>query len=154
MTKLFVGFKKLSETAKLPKAPEHGNVGWDIFSDQDISLVPGTTKKISTNIQLASFEQRGGSEIDHLPFMKIEGRSGMASKGVFPVGGIIDPNYRGEIGVVLTYNNRFGDNYDIKKGDRIAQLVFYDTYASVDFSLVEEIQETNRGSSGFGSSGR
>lgn len=148
-----IQFKKLSETAKLPKPPEYGNVGWDIFSDQDISLTPGTTKKISTNIQLASFEQRGFSG-NQLVYMKIEGRSGMASKGVFPVGGIIDPNYRGEIGVVLTYNNRFGDNYDIKKGDRIAQLVFYETAGIIDMSLTEEIQETNRGSSGFGSSGR
>lgn len=153
MNVIVVKFKKMSETAKLPERPKFGNVGWDISSDEDVVLAPGTTKKISTNIQLAEFSNRGGGEY---AYMKIEGRSGLAAKGIFPVGGIIDPNYRGEIGVVLTYNNRFADNYQIKKGDRIAQLVFYSYHYNGNIVMEEarEIQATDRGNQGFGSSGR
>lgn len=156
---LKVGFKRMSETATLPKRPDNGNVGWDLYSDQNLFLVPGTTKLVSTNIQLASFgEEKTQDSHGKMTYMKIEGRSGMAVKGIFPVGGIIDPNYRGEIGVVLTYNNRWGDNYEIKKGDRIAQLVFYQVVNNTDSSIHifenTEVDETNRGSSGFGSSGR
>ncbi len=145
-----VKFKKMSPTATIPRAQNPGDIGFDICADEDASIIPGTTKKISTNLQLADFDAEAGM------FIKIEGRSGMASKGIFPVGGIVDPSYRGEIAVVLTYNQRFGDNYEIRRGDRIAQLVFYKVGTGSTMSLEEtnEVTQTNRNDAGFGSSGR
>jgi len=86
--------------------------------------------------------------------MKVEGRSGLSVKGVFPVGGIIDPTYRGEIGIVLA--NVSGKDYKIAQGDRIAQLVVYVVNTSFSLNMVEVDAITpnyERGEQGFGSSG-
>jgi dUTPase len=93
-----------------------------------------------------------------IPFFKIEGRSGLASKGLFPVGGIIDPSYRGEIQVALFNSSDEVDYFKICKGDRIAQLVCYLTlansnYLDMNFTEVDNLDETTRGDKGFGSSG-
>lgn len=151
-----VKFKKMSPTAMLPKEPELGNVGWDLYSDEDKILVSDVPTKISTNIQLADFVSCDKDGHKHKVYMKIEGRSGLSAKGIFPVGGIIDPAYRGEIGVVLTFVNRYNETYEIKKGDRIAQLVFYPYFdpTSVKISATDEVSSTERSDKGFGSSGR
>ena len=86
--------------------------------------------------------------------LKFEGRSGMALKGVWPVGGIIDPGYRGEMNVIL-YNST-SKVYHINAGDRPAQLVWYVVNAPGDndftpFEWVEDIEESERGNDGFGS---
>lgn len=80
----------------------------------------------------------------------------MASKGVWPVGGIIDPSYRGDIQVCL-YNS--SGVYRVNKGDKIAQLVAYAVVAKSDSHVVEVKEaewqdDSKRGGDGFGSSGR
>ena len=132
-----IKFKKLTETAKIPTVARQGDVGFDLYCDEDITLAPGSIHKIKTGIQLADMpvhdEQGNGL------FLKIEGRSGLASKGIFPTGGIVDPSYRGEIGVLLaTVSNPGWENelrtrtssYHLKKGDRVAQLLVYKVAAS------------------------
>ena len=71
-----------------------------------------------------------------------------------PVGGIIDPNYRGEIGVTLV--NMGSEDAVFSVGDRIAQLVVYkvSTAGEVVMAESDKVTETNRGSAGFGSSGK
>lgn len=85
---------------------------------------------------------------------KIEGRSSLGIKGIFPVGGVIDPTYRGELRITLA--NMSGNDYTINVGDRIAQMVFYVSLIapSIEFELVDEVKQTKRGNKGFGSSGR
>ena len=80
----------------------------------------------------------------------------MASRGVFPVGGIIDTSYRGEI-LVCLYNGT-DKPYEIEAGDRIAQMVFYPVlalkeYHEVLWVEVKEQSDSARGSKGFGSTG-
>jgi len=156
---LKVEFVKMTESAKIPAATRDGDIGFDVFSDEKFSISPGHTKKVSTGIQLANMPT-----MDHdrnRIFLKVEGRSGLASKGVFPVGGVIDPTYRGEIVIVLNYNGNVfpstgKETLHFEKGDRIAQLVVYKvlTAGEILMSETDQITETNRGAKGFGSSGK
>lgn len=165
MYKTFFKIKKLNENAKIP-APSDGNVGYDISSIEDILIQPGQIAKIKTGLSFVDNIGCGGTSVKNnehysdfplVPFFKIEGRSGLASKGLFPVGGIIDPSYRGEI-CVLLYNS-CQSVYQISIGDRIAQLVCYHTISphigsSIEFLETDEISFTQRGEKGFGSSGK
>ena len=132
-----------------------GDVGFDVSSVVDTEILPGTTSVISTGLQIAG-EIVTPEQNSKVQFLKVEGRSGLASKGIFPVGGIIDPDYRGEIGIIL--HNSSQNTFKINKGDRIAQLVCYTALASnifntVRFVMAEEVTGTDRGDKGFGSSG-
>lgn len=145
-----IKFKKLTETAILPKAIRSGDIGFDICANEDTEIGPCQTKRISTGLQLADMPTSiAGSSI----FMKVEGRSGLSTKGIFPLGGIVDPSYRGEIGVVL-YNSSEG-TFLIKKGDRIAQIVVYNVCSAEEINFEEStnVTETERGAAGFGSTG-
>ncbi len=84
-------------------------------------------------------------------FGHIQGRSGLALKhGLQPIGGVIDENYRDEIGVILV---NLGQNpYKITKNEKIAQMIIKE-YKRVNVEYVEELDETNR-QEGFGSSGK
>ena len=155
---LRIKFKKMSETAKIPTAIRDGDIGFDLYCDEDWSISPGYTVKIKTNIQLADMPTMDNDR--NRIFLKIEGRSGLSAKGIFPTGGIIDPTYRGEIGVVLNcsrvapMDNAHGP-FVFLKGDRIAQLVIYKVATAGEVAMEESnhVTETNRGSAGFGSSG-
>ncbi len=145
-----IKFKLLSETAKLPKAITNGDIGFDICANESVEVYPGETKKISTGLQLADMPSKiGGASI----FLKVEGRSGLAVKGIFPIGGIVDPNYRGEVAVVL--HNSSNDLFKVNVGDRIAQFVVYNVQCAANISFAESINVTTtaRGSDGFGSTG-
>jgi len=81
-------------------------------------------------------------------------RSGLALKhgiGVLNSPGTIDADYRGEVGVILI--NHGDTDFHIQRGDRIAQMVIA-ALPVVDFIEVDELDDTERGSGGFGSSGR
>lgn len=146
-----IKWKLLTPTAKLPAASRPGDIGFDICSDQEFTLKIGETVKLSTGVQLA--DMSGKSYDGHCHFIKVEGRSGLASKGIFPVGGIVDPTYRGEVFVALTNNG--WHPHVIKVGDKIAQLVVYKVSVAGEVNMTEgdEVTETVRGANGFGSSG-
>ena len=145
--------------AKCP-VQEVGNVGFDVFSVNETDVLPpGRVTKIPLGLRLAENPEPliVDQKVAAVPFFKIEGRSGLASKGIFPVGGIVDPNYRGEISVML-FNSTFED-YVFSKGDRVAQFVCYYTISNTDetkvrFLATENVTETTRGDKGFGSSGK
>lgn len=83
---------------------------------------------------------------------EIKTRSGHAlNNGLNVLGGVIDENYRGEIGVILF--NHGNKSFKISKNDRIAQMIISE-YKRVKIEHVEELEETNRNISGFGSSGK
>lgn len=160
-------FKLVDDFAQLPRqAP--GSVGWDVFASESITIDRDSTKRIRTGLILAqsprlnlvSTSYSSDNNIAHVKpifdsLLKIESRSGLASRGIIVVGGIVDPNYRGEISVML-YNGSC-DIFNVKIGDRIAQFVWYPvvtegvTGASV--SITADVEYSDRGSGGFGSTG-
>jgi len=152
---MFVKVKLTHPDAKLP-SQKIGDVGWDLTSVESGNIPAGKVTSVSTGVVLA--ESPFTTDIHKSVIIKVEGRSGLAFRhAVFPVGGIIDPGYRGEISVML-YNG--GDkDYRFEKGDRIAQLVIYDVHAKTSsnktqFLEVDTVHPSHRGDKGFGSSGR
>jgi dUTP pyrophosphatase len=91
-----------------------------------------------------------------IPFgyeMQVRARSGLAAKngiGLVNGTGTIDPNYRGELGIILINHGK--EPFVVNKGDRIAQVVF-NKIEHTEIEEVDELSETNRGECGFGSSG-
>ncbi len=92
------------------------------------------------------------------PFwLRVNGRSGLAAKhGIIPIGGIIDTDYRGEPIIILL--NTGNEPYTVNSGDKIAQIEcpfpYKAEFAEVDNKTFENLYQTDRGTDGFGSSGR
>lgn len=146
-----ISFKKLNDNARLPTKAHAGDAAFDLYSDTDQTLEPGQTKLISTGLQLANFVVATTDSI----FMKIEGRSGLACKGIFPVGGIVDSGYRGEIKCIM--HNSSKSTHIFKQGERVAQAIFYQIVNQPHKITIQEtdtVVETQRGDGGFGSTGR
>ena len=141
-----INFKKLSDTAKVPTRGSMSAAGMDLYADEKNSIVvkPHETVKISTGI---------ACEIPEGFFGAVFARSGLSTKmGLRPSTcvSVIDSDYRGEIYIGL-HNDT--DNKQVIGGrERVAQLVIL-PYLEVDFCEVEELSETDRGKSGFGSTG-
>jgi len=121
-----------------------GSAGADLVSDEDAILLPGHRAVISTGVQL---------EIPSGYVGMICPRSGLALKHcvtVLNAPGIIDFDYRGIIKVILI---NLGDcEYFVKKGDRIAQIIFTQ-FSQCHMNEVQGMTDTSRGSEGFGSTG-
>jgi dUTP pyrophosphatase len=140
---MIIFFKKINEAAKEPTSSE-GNAGYDLYSCEDNCIQPQTRELIKTGIKLV---------IPNGYYGHISDRSGMAFKyGAHCLGKIIDSNYRGEIGVILLNTDK-DKEIIIKKGDRIAQIIFK-KYEEVQFSQISDLPDSNRNENGFGSSGR
>lgn len=139
-----IKIKFIHNDAKIPlKATEHSS-GYDLFSCEDYLLKKKSHALIATGI---SIELENGIEAQVRP------RSGLAIKHCITVlnsPGTIDADYRGEIKVALI--NHSDKDFDIIKGMRIAQLVF-SSVVNVDLTLTDELNTTNRGAGGFGSTG-
>ena len=134
--------KRFTSTSRLPEKAYGFDAGWDLFSDEDITIPPHATHAISTGIAI------------QLPdgfFGKIFDRSGNALRNGYQVlAGVIDNGYRGEVKIVVL---NYTDNpITIKKGDKVAQLVLIKTYYS-EVKECKELSPTERGKKGFGSSG-
>lgn len=136
-------FKKLHEEAKIPTKVDPKAEGFDVYTFRQYFIQPRSVVMVETGI---------ASTVDEDHWIQIEGRSGMASKGVFPIGGVLDKNYTGEIKVILV--NMGSDCYEIKPGDRIAQFVIRDSHSSYNIVEVSKLDSTDRGDKGFGSSGK
>jgi dUTP pyrophosphatase len=131
----------------LPNYQTDNSAGVDLQANinEEITLLPLQRVLVPTGIKLALPE---GYEAQVRP------RSGLALKNGITVlnsPGTIDADYRGEIGVILV--NLSNENFVIKDGERIAQLVIT-KYEKVRFEKVEVLDETARGAGGFGSTGK
>ena len=129
----------------LPKYARDGDAGMDICAAEDDFLSPFNWKAISTGLFVEIPE---GYEI------QIRSRSGLAFKygvSVLNSPGTIDSGYRGEIKVIL--KNSDHRRYEIKKGERIAQMVVAPV-TTATFTEVAELSETERGEGGLGSTGK
>lgn len=147
MNKISINYKKLSKTAKTPTKGTEQSVGYDLYADltQAITIAPQTAQMIQTNIAI---------ELPPNYWAGVFARSGLATKkGGRPSNcvGVIDPDYRGGIGVSL-YNDSSKDLI-IEPNERIAQLVIMPAVYA-DFSETIELNETERKNGGFGSTGK
>ena len=141
-----IRYKKLNDLAKVPTRGSEYAAGYDLYAatDREISLFPHTTQLIGTGL---AFELPDGY------FGAVYARSGLASKkGLRPANcvGVVDSDYRGEVMVAL--HNDSDHIMTIDAGERIAQLVLM-PYVNMTFEQVEELNTTNRGEGGFGSTG-
>ena len=142
-----VQIKKLDPKAKIPEYKTKGASGVDIMAllENKITLDPGESKIIPTGLSIAI--------PDDLE-VQIRPRSGLAAKSnisVLNTPGTIDSDYRGEIKIILV--NHGNEKFDIKNGDRIAQMVLVPVL-KFKFEEVSKLDDTIRGSGGFGSTGK
>jgi dUTP pyrophosphatase len=135
--------KLLDTNAKIPTKGTEDSAGYDLYSLNDYYVYPQERTNIRTGIVL---------EIPKGIYGRIAPRSGLANKnGIDVLAGVIDSDYRGEIGVIL-YNTSKDQIFTIKRFDRIAQIIF-EKYFEFEFESVEHLEESTRGSGGFGSTG-
>ena len=132
----------ISPNGKVPSQKHSSDIGYDISASDDVTLKSNEVTLVNTGIAISLPEQCAGFVLP---------RSGLSTKHKITLinsPGLIDPGYTGELLVPLM--NHGGKDYEIKVGDRIAQLVLVNTH-SVDFKVVDSLPETDRSSGGFGS---
>jgi dUTP pyrophosphatase len=150
LKKLFtkeIGVIKLYPDAKVPTKGSEEAAGWDVSycGKENLLLLPSSTGVIGTGISLV---------IPKGYHVEVRSRSGLAAKNsvnVLNSPGTIDSDYTGELKVILRNNSNSA--FEIKNGDRIAQILLRKNIKT-NFKVVEKHKETDRGSGGFGSTGR
>ncbi|AFI04279.1 dUTP diphosphatase [Helicobacter cetorum] len=139
-----IKIQKIHSNAIIPEYQTEGSSGFDLHAVEDIIIKSHSVGLVATGICL-SLEV--GYEL------QVRSRSGLAFKNqvmVLNSPGTVDNDYRGEIKVILM--NFGNEDFVIKAGDRIAQGVVQKTYRA-EFIECEKLDETKRGSGGFGSTG-
>ncbi|MBH0331457.1 deoxyuridine 5'-triphosphate nucleotidohydrolase [Brevibacillus brevis] len=168
-TEVNVKIKKLHSDAVVPQYARPMDAGFDLVAVEDVVILPGETAKIRTGLAFALPE---GYEL------QVRNRSGVAAKTKLRVSnspGTVDAGYRGEVSVIMDNisqlkqgmvageivfvdgKDAIGREHDrgtyiIRKGDRIAQGVIA-IVPIAQFEVVDELDETERGTGGFGISG-
>ena len=135
----------LRPDARAPERTRPGDAGFDLRAVEPFTLAPGERALVPTGVAIALPPGHAGL---------VTPRSGLAIKhGISVVNGpgLVDPNYRGELKVVLV--NLGGETFHGEPGDRIAQLLIV-PFAAPPVAIVDELGDTERGGAGFGSSGR
>lgn len=140
-----IQIKLLDENLPVPRYQHAGDAGLDLPSRIDLTLEPGERAIVPTGIAVAIPRGYAGFVLP---------RSGLAARhGIALVNspGLIDAGYRGEVAIVMINTDRH-EAFLIKRGDRIAQLVLQQVVEAATVE-VDELDETSRGSGGFGSTG-
>ncbi len=143
---------RLNEDAIIPRRANLLDAGYDLSSSEDTCVPPLSRKIVSTGLVI--FLPHSESKIFGF-YARIAPRSGLAAKnGIDVFAGVVDAGYRGEIKVILF--NSSNENFVIKKGDRIAQMII-ETIITPEIEEVSEFSsldsQDSRGTGGFGSSG-
>jgi dUTP pyrophosphatase len=142
-----IPIRRLDPDLPLPAASHVGDAGLDLYAREGVVLKPGGGRAVvPTGIALAIPSGYGGF---------VQPRSGLALKyGVTLVNtpGLVDAGYRNEIGVLLI-NTDPSDAFEVRRGDRIAQLVIQ-RVEYVEWEEVDDLDDTGRGLGGWGSTGR
>lgn len=141
-----IDIKLLNDLAKLPTFGSAFAAGADLYAatDYDIEILPHETVKVDTGLSMA---------IPDGYFGAIFARSGLATKqGLRPANavGVVDADYRGP--VIVALHNDTDEAQKVPAGSRIAQLIIMEC-PKVSFEIVDELNDTERGESGFGSTG-
>jgi dUTP pyrophosphatase len=138
--------KKLHDEATIPTRGSPKAIGYDLYAcvEDSTTVVFGDVTAIETGIAIA---------IPKGYYGRIAPRSGLAAKkGIHVLAGVIDADYRGEIKVLLTSTMKSGPPLQIKTGDRIAQLIL-ERADTLVIEEVDDLEKTERGEGGFGSTG-
>ncbi len=141
-----VPIKILDDGLPVPRYAKQGDAGADLYAAEDVSLEPGARAAVPTGIAVAIPEGYAGLVLP---------RSGRALKeglGLANSPGLIDSGYRGEVKVVVV-NLDANSSIDIRRGDKIAQLVIQEVERA-GWDVVDDLPGSYRGEGGFGSSGR
>lgn len=136
---------KIDPGIEEPHAQNRGDAGYDLRAAQSATIEPGQRVLVPTGIALAIPEGYAGF---------VQPRSGLAIKnGITALNspGLIDSGYRDEIKVILINHDPL-ETFVINKGDRIAQLVIQ-KYETVQWNVVDDLDDSDRGTDGFGSTG-
>jgi len=145
MTPVNVHIKLLDPELPAPAYAKPGDAGADLRSRIDFELEPGERALVPTGVAIALPEGYVGL---------VHPRSGLATKNgitIVNAPGTVDSGYRGELMVTLLNTDKT-KSFHVQRGDRIAQLVIQ-KYEHATFTVGDELEQTERGSSGFGSSG-
>lgn len=145
MTKCHVSFTRLDRELPPPSQAHPGDAGFDLVTAEDVDLAPGERTIVPTGLAVAIPEGFAGLVLP---------RSGHAARhgiGVVNSPGLIDSGYRGEIKVILI--NHGSEGVAFTRGERIAQLMILPV-PTVELREVVDLDETDRGAAGFGSTGR
>ena len=137
--------KRLDDRAVIPEYQTAEAAGFDLHAIESKALAVGERALIKTGLAMA---------LPHGYELQIRPRSGLAYKHGITVlnsPGTVDSDYRGEIMVLLI--NHSGESFEIQEGERIAQGVVQ-AVIQASFNIVENLSETDRGSGGFGSTGK
>ncbi len=138
-----IQFKKLNENAVLPSRGSVSAAALDLSSIEGIVVPAQGTALVHTGLAVA---------IPVGYYGRIAARSGWAAKnGIGTIGGVIDSDYRGELICILA--NHSSVDFEIKPGDRIAQFII-EAIITPEPIFVDELEDTERGESGFGSTNK
>tara|TARA_Y100000310_G_C20634678_1_gene790539 strand:+ start:770 stop:1192 length:423 start_codon:yes stop_codon:yes gene_type:complete len=137
-----IRIKRVDKEARLPQYAHPGDAGMDFFSNEEVILKAGERKLVPTGISMAIPDGYVGLFWD---------KSGIASKfGIKSMAGVIDAGYRGEIRILL--HNLSSDEFKIEKGMKIAQMLIQPVEQK-ELIEVDDLEETERNTGGFGSTG-
>ena len=140
---MLIKVKKLDAGAKLPTGAYDHPAGYDLYALEGNDFIYGNSLcKIRTGIALEIPTGYVGLICD---------KSGVSSKGLKVYGGVIDSDYRGEIIVMLGYMADRANRLQIKRGEKVAQILFIKV-EQAKFEECDVLGDTNRGDKGFGSS--
>lgn len=146
MSKVEIEIQRIHPDAKMPAYAHHGDAGVDLYSVIDHTLQPGARVLVPTGLKMAIPEGYEG---------QVRPKSGLALKHgitVLNTPGTVDAPYRGEVGVILI-NLDPKTPYEIKKGEKVAQMVF-SKVKHAELIEAKELTATTRGEGGFGSTGQ
>jgi dUTP pyrophosphatase len=141
MNNLGLKVRRLNNHAKLPTRAYSGDLGYDLYAAEKHIINPSEQAPVGTGISVEFPNGWGGV---------IKDRSSMAMKMIYTSAGVIDNGYRGEIKVLLRNDSK--ELFKIEAGDKIAQLI---PIQLTDWKIIEaDIQDSDRNTNGFGSSGK
>jgi dUTP pyrophosphatase len=140
---MILKIKKLDPKAIIPTRANPTDAGADLYALEDVKIAPSSRALVKTGISL---------EVPESYYARIAPRSGLAYKsGIDVLAGVVDSSYRGEVGVILL-NTDTQKIFNIRAGDRIAQLII-EAHYNMTIKEVDSLSDTTRGDGGFGSTG-
>ena len=135
-----LNYEKLSDRAKAPKRATPGSIGLDLFTPIDVFIPAKQQVLIPTDLILVPTQGY---------YIRIASKSGLAFKyGLTVEGGVIDPDYRGNVGVLLRNNSDIG--HTLEQGEAMAQVIM-EKAAMPEVVEMKITRDTQRGAGGFGS---
>lgn len=137
-----IKIKRMHADAKLPNYAHPGDVGLDMYSLEDVTVSPGQHVRIYNGFGLEFPEGYGAF---------VKDKSSISKAGLHTMGGVFDAGYRGEYNVHLV--NLSDQSYEIKKGDKVAQLVILPVVIA-ELEEVDTLSESARAEGSFGSTGK